>query len=105
LTNVGLNWIPALASKIDDLGSWLKSLLTTSSSVYPKIPFNSFYENYFIVEQISSYLASLDNLTVKSTTLTLRVGTLKAIPVNFPFNSLITSPTALAAPVDDGIIF
>lgn len=33
------------------------------------------------------------------------VGTLKAIPVSFPFNSLITNPTALAAPVVEGIIF
>lgn len=31
------------------------------------------------------------------------VGTLKAIPVSFPFNSGKTNPTALAAPVDDGI--
>jgi hypothetical protein len=32
------------------------------------------------------------------------VGTLKAIPVNFPFNSGNTNPTALAAPVLEGII-
>jgi len=31
-------------------------------------------------------------------------GTLNAIPVSFPFNSGITFPTALAAPVDDGIM-
>lgn len=42
---------------------------------------------------------------VKSTTETSKTGTLKAIPVNFPFNSGITNPTALAAPVDDGIMF
>jgi hypothetical protein len=51
------------------------------------------------------YEASFFNLQVKSTTLTLRVGTLKAIPVNFPYNSGITKPTALAAPVDEGMIF
>jgi len=45
----------------------------------------------------------LFNFTVKSTTETLMVGTLKAIPVSFPFNSGKTNPTALAAPVDDGI--
>lgn len=44
------------------------------------------------------------NLTVKSTTETLIVGTLKAIPVNFPFNSGKTNPTALAAPVVEGIM-
>jgi hypothetical protein len=42
---------------------------------------------------------------VKSTTETSKTGTLKAIPVNFPFNSGMTSPTALAAPVEDGMIF
>jgi len=35
----------------------------------------------------------------------LRVGTLKAIPVNFPFNSGMTNPTAFAAPVELGIMF
>ena len=44
------------------------------------------------------------NLTVKSTTDTLVTGTLNAIPVNFPFNDGITFPTALAAPVEDGIM-
>jgi 20S proteasome alpha/beta subunit len=62
---------------------------------------------------------------VRSTTETFGVGTRKAIPVNFPFKSGITFPTllntnqifylrkrtkkkkhtALAAPVDDGIMF
>ena len=46
---------------------------------------------------------SVPSLTVKSTTETLVVGTLKAIPVNFPLRDGITLPTALAAPVDDGI--
>lgn len=32
------------------------------------------------------------------------VGTLKAIPVNFPLISGKTSPTALAAPVEEGMI-
>lgn len=31
------------------------------------------------------------------------VGTLTAIPVNFPFKAGMTTPTALAAPVEDGI--
>ena len=40
---------------------------------------------------------------MRSTTETLVVGTLNAIPVSFPFNSGMTLPTALAAPVEDGI--
>jgi len=35
----------------------------------------------------------------------LIVGTLNAIPVNFPLISGITKPTALAAPVEDGMMF
>lgn len=41
---------------------------------------------------------------MRSTTDTLVTGTLNAMPVSFPFNSGITLPTALAAPVDDGIM-
>jgi hypothetical protein len=40
-----------------------------------------------------------------TTTETFKTGTLNAIPVNFPYNSGITSPTALAAPVELGIMF
>merc|ERR1712086_527859 len=58
-----------------------------------------------ILAQISSLLVSLANLTVKSTTETSGVGTRKAIPVSLPLSSGITLPTALAAPVEEGIIF
>jgi len=58
-----------------------------------------------IAWHISSYLASFPNLTVKSTAETSKVGTLNAIPVNFPFKLGITFPTALAAPVVLGMIF
>ena len=33
------------------------------------------------------------------------MGILNAIPVNFPFNSGKTLPTALAAPVEEGMMF
>merc|ERR1711904_578948 len=42
---------------------------------------------------------------VRSTTETSGVGTRKAIPVSLPFNSGITLPTALDAPVADGMMF
>eukprot|EP00122_Pirum_gemmata_P000197 Pgem_evm1s169 len=60
---------------------------------------------FFKAALISSKEAGLAKLQVKSTTETLGVGTRKAIPVNFPFNSGITLPTALAAPVEAGMIF
>jgi len=69
------------------------------------IPFISFSDAFLMALQTSSNLASFLSLTVRSTTDTFKVGTLKAIPVNFPFNSGITSPTALAAPVELGMIF
>src|SRR6516164_8642094 len=59
----------------------------------------------FIIALISSYLAGLANRHVRSTTETLAVGTRKAIPVNLPLRSGITLPTALAAPVVEGMMF
>ena len=41
---------------------------------------------------------------VRSTTETSLVGTRKLMPVMRPFSSGMTSPTALAAPVEEGII-
>src|SRR4051812_558049 len=43
--------------------------------------------------------------TVRSTTETLGVGTRMAMPVSLPLSSGMTLPTALAAPVDDGMMF
>ena len=53
---------------------------------------------------ISSAVALLNNSSVKSTTEPSGVGTLRALPSSLPFNSGITAPIALAAPVEDGII-
>ena len=72
--------------------------------MYPRIPFNSSSLAFLNVSLICSYDVSFSRITVKSTTETLAVGILNAIPVNFPFNSGITLPTAMAAPVDEGII-
>merc|ERR1719238_1594429 len=55
--------------------------------------------------QISSYLAGLASLQVRSTTDTSGVGTRKAMPVSLPFRAGMTLPTALAAPVDAGMMF
>src|SRR4030065_245927 len=55
--------------------------------------------------QISSYEAALLSSTVRSTTDTSEVGTRKAMPVSLPWRSGTTTPTALAAPVEDGMMF
>src|SRR3954470_5386555 len=59
----------------------------------------------FISAQISSYVAGLLSSQVRSTTDTSEVGTRKDMPVSFLFSSGITTPTALAAPVLDGMMF
>src|SRR5512135_1037189 len=62
-------------------------------------------EAFFMAAQMSSYLASLFSSTVRSTTETSDVGTRKAMPVSLPFSSGNTTPTALAAPVEEGMMF
>uniref|UniRef100_A0A452EWL3 Uncharacterized protein n=1 Tax=Capra hircus TaxID=9925 RepID=A0A452EWL3_CAPHI len=54
---------------------------------------------------ISSYLAGFSRQQVRSTMDTLGVGTRKAMPVSFPLSSGMTLPTALAAPVEAGMMF
>lgn len=47
----------------------------------------------------------ISHLHVKSTTETSGTGTRNAIPVSLPFKAGITLPTALAAPVEAGMMF
>src|SRR5436190_6336365 len=59
----------------------------------------------FISAQISAYCAGFSSSHVRSTTETSEVGTRNDMPVSFLFSSGITTPTAFAAPVDDGMMF
>merc|ERR1712014_569807 len=54
---------------------------------------------------MSAYLAGFSKRHVKSTTETSGVGTRNAMPVSLPFRTGSTLPTALAAPVADGMMF
>src|SRR6218665_1790227 len=54
---------------------------------------------------MSLYEASVFSSTVRSTTDTSEVGTRKDMPVSFLLSDGITTPTALAAPVLDGMMF
>merc|ERR1719373_270011 len=58
-----------------------------------------------IAATISSYLAGFSRRHVKSTTETSGVGTRKAMPVSLPFTAGKHLPTALAAPVEEGMMF
>ena len=69
------------------------------------MPFNSPSEAAFIAAQISSFVAGFSRTTVRSTTDTSEVGTRNDIPVSLPLSSGRTLPTALAAPVEDGMMF
>mmetsp|Transcript_38042 Transcript_38042/g.107465 ORF Transcript_38042/g.107465 Transcript_38042/m.107465 type:complete len:226 (+) Transcript_38042:547-1224(+) len=61
-------------------------------------------EYSFILAQISSYVVSLPRRQVRSTTDTSEVGTRKAMPVSLPLSWGRTLPTALAAPVEEGMM-
>src|SRR5881227_2119043 len=69
------------------------------------MPFSAPSDCAFISAQISAYCAGLSSSQVRSTTDTSEVGTRKLMPVSFLFSSGITTPTAFAAPVDDGMMF
>src|SRR3569832_88870 len=69
------------------------------------MPFSAPCDCAFISAQISAYVAGFSSSTVRSTTDTSDVGTRNDMPVSFLFSSGITTPTAFAAPVDDGMMF
>merc|ERR1719262_454149 len=96
--------IPALMSTTDEVFSPTKSVETTSSSTYPRMPFMAPSAAALIVATISSIEAPFSIRHVRSTTETSGVGTRNAIPVSLPFKSGITLPTALAAPVLEGMM-
>eukprot|EP00969_Alexandrium_andersonii_P176540 7805879-Alexandrium_andersonii.AAC.1 len=73
--------------------------------MYESTPFMGPAAASWILAQIASMLAPLDGLHVRSTTDTSGVGTRKAIPVSLPLRSGMTLPTALAAPVEEGMMF
>ena len=58
-----------------------------------------------IISLTSLTLVSVFAVKVRSTAESFGVGTLKAEPSSFPLSSGSTSPIALAAPVEVGIIY
>ncbi|XP_006894993.1 PREDICTED: uncharacterized protein LOC102855818 [Elephantulus edwardii] len=105
LTKWTFRAMPAPASKVEEWVSLLKSQETTWSSVYPRMPLRGPSDACFTTFLMSSYLAAFSRRQVRSTTDALGVGTRKAMPVSFPFSSGMALPTALAAPLDAGMMF
>merc|ERR1719389_860880 len=104
LTKVGVSMMPASASKTVEHVSPTKSEETTWSSVYPTTPLASACEARFTSALISSYVVGVSSSHVRSTTNTSTVGTRNAMPVSLPFMTGYAFATALAAPVDDGMM-
>merc|ERR1740122_62578 len=104
-TKVSLRAMPAPTSKIEEDLQLTKSVETTSSSVQSRTPAMSPAAASFTAATISSYLAPFSKRHVRSTTDTSGVGTRNAMPVSLPFTAGKHFPTALAAPVEDGMMF
>merc|ERR1719409_911876 len=70
----------------------------------PITPFPSSREARFTSALMSSYVVGASSSHVRSTTDTSTVGTRKAMPVSLPFMTGYAFATALAAPVEDGMM-
>src|SRR5260221_13955329 len=92
-------------SKVELCGSWLKSHDTVGSRLSPSMPLNRLDAAAFTISSlISSAEVSRAASNLKSITDTLAVGTRIEVPSSLPLSAGRTSPTALAAPVEVGII-
>src|SRR6185436_10422494 len=92
------------ASTIDEFALPLKSIETSSSSEYARMPFRAPLAASFNAALTSSPVVFLSRMAARSTTDTFGVGTRMAKPSSLPFRAGSTSPTADAAPVVVGII-
>merc|ERR1719473_137839 len=104
LWKLSVSEMPAVASTIDEFLLCTKSVDTTASSVKPRMPAIGPVDAALSAAMISSYDAPLLSVHVRSTTETSGVGTRNAMPVSLPLSSGSTLPTALAAPVEDGMM-
>src|SRR4029077_7498824 len=88
----------------DECASWLKSEETFGASVKPRIPLSCCSAARRTAALISSLLVARLAMNLKSMTETFGVGTRIATPSSLPASSGRTEPTALAAPVEGGIM-
>ena len=77
---------------------------TVGSSEYCSTPLSGPSAAALNAALICSTVAGFSSSTVRSTSETLGVGTRTAVPFSLPLSSGITSATALAAPVVEGIM-
>src|SRR6478609_6381083 len=91
-------------AKVDECGSWLKSIETFGWMVVPSTPFSGPAAAFLMASLISSLVVAFLATILRSTTETFGVGTRIETPSSLPASSGITRPIALAAPVEVGII-
>ena len=92
-------------SKMELAGLWLKSADTSGASLTVRIPLSRLpLAARRIALLISSAVVLRLATKLRSTIETLAVGTRIAVPSSRPLSSGSTRPTALAAPVEVGII-
>ena len=90
---------------IDERVSPLKSIDTSGSSETPRMPCIGPAAAARNASLSSSTVVSRRTVAVKSTTLTVGVGTRRLNPSNLPLRSGMTRASALAAPVVVGMMF
>src|SRR6478735_4252090 len=102
LSSMTLVWSRA---KVEDAGSWLKSIETFGWSVTARMPRSGpRFEALTMASLIFSTEVLRFEMNLKSTTETFGVGTRIEVPSRRPLSSGMTRPIALAAPVEVGII-
>src|SRR6185295_9531522 len=92
------------SAKEDEAGLWLKSTDTSLSGTTSSTPLSGPSAAALMALLISSTEVGRLATNFRSTSETLGVGTRTEMPSSLPFNSGSTRPTALAAPVEVGII-
>src|SRR5688572_18654606 len=96
-------WVWGRAT-VEEAGLWLKSEETNGSLVTASTPFSAPLAAASIAALISSTETLRPGTKFRSTTETFGVGTRIEEPSSLPASAGITRPSALAAPVEVGII-
>ena len=98
-----MTWVWGRAA-VDEAAMWLRSMETTGSLVTARMPFSAPSEAALIASFSSATEVSRPGTNDRSTTETFGVGTRIDEPSSLPARAGITSPSALAAPVEVGIM-
>src|SRR3989344_1868920 len=96
-------WVCGRAA-VDEAGLWLKSMDTSGSLVTASTPFSAPLAAASSASLIWATVTDFEGTNFRSTTETFGVGTRIDEPSSLPARAGITRPSALAAPVEVGIM-